>query len=339
MEVSELEQDLAPISLALIPIDIVKQIKNKVNGIEMSHINPWYQNFKGSIIKTSDKCYMTKGVYKKISANKLEITELPIGTWSDDYRAFLDSLLYDNNEASNKKTKKPLSGTIKGYQNHCTETEVLISIDFIPGILDKWESDTADYGHMNKIEKELKLTTTKYTNMSNMYLFDENRQIKKYKDELDIIEDFCKIRLKTYETRRLYQLDDLNRKLDIISSKYRFILEFINDELIIIKRKKADLYQDLVKRKYPKYNSDMNHISDDADDNNMVYYNYLTKMPIDSLTEEKLEDLAKEKDNILSQIDYLTKITNTEMWIKELDDFEEAYLGNIELGLTKTKKS
>ena len=49
------------------PIDIVKQIKNKVNGIEMSHINPWYQNFKGSIIKTSDKCYMTKGVYKNLS--------------------------------------------------------------------------------------------------------------------------------------------------------------------------------------------------------------------------------------------------------------------------------
>ena len=72
---------------------------------------------------------------------------------------------------------------------------------------------------MNKIEKELKLTTTKYTNMSNMYLFDENRQIKKYNDELNIIEDFCKIRLKTYEARRLYQLDDLNRKLDIISSK------------------------------------------------------------------------------------------------------------------------
>ena len=175
--------------------------------------------------------------------------------------------------------------------------------------------------------------------MSNMYLFDENRQIKKYNDELDIIEDFCKVRLKTYEARRLYQLDDLNRKLDIISSKYRFILEFINDELIIIKRKKADLYQDLVKRKYPKYNSDMKHISDDADDNNMVYYNYLTKMPIDSLTEEKLEDLAKEKDNILSQIDYLTKITNTEMWIKELDDFDEAYLGNMELSETKTKKS
>ncbi len=310
------------------PTDIIKQLRIKLSGGEMNHIVPWYQNFKGSIIKTSDKCYMTKGIYKKISSNKLEITELPIGTWSDDYRAFLDSLLNDNNDSANKKTKKPLSGMIKGYQNHCTETEVLISIDFIPGVLDKWESDTTDYGHMNKIEKELKLTTTKYTNMSNMYLFDENRQIKKYADELDIIEEFCQIRLKTYETRRLYQLEDLKRRLDIISSKYRFILEFINDDLIIIKRKKADLYEDLMKRKYPKYSSDMTLISDDTDDNNMIYYNYLIKMPIDSMTEEKLEDLAKEKDNIISQIEHLNNITNTEMWLKELDDFEQKYLSN-----------
>ena len=85
------------------PTDIVKQLRNKLTGGELTHITPWYQNFKGSIIKTSDKCYMTKGVYKKISANKLEITELPIGTWSDKFGiGFVNEY---NNDAATRKLK------------------------------------------------------------------------------------------------------------------------------------------------------------------------------------------------------------------------------------------
>tara|TARA_B100001758_G_C18233033_1_gene516397 strand:- start:229 stop:870 length:642 start_codon:yes stop_codon:yes gene_type:complete len=208
----------------------------------------------------------------------------------------------------------------------------------MPKILEEWKADDTDYSGLNRIEKELKLSTSKYTNMSNMYMFDSTRGIKKYNDVLEIIEEFYHVRLDTYEKRRIYEINELEKRLNIVSAKYRFILEFINDELIIMKRKKADLYNDLSVRKYPKYDNNMIKLDDNTEDVNNTYYNYLTKMPIDSLTEEKLADLSKEQDNIEKEITMLKGITNKEMWKTELDNFEGKYTEYINGGKSKKKK-
>ena len=195
----------------------------------------------------------------------------------------------------------------------------------MPGILNKWEQDTNDYNGLTKIEKELKLSSSKYTNMSNMYLFNSKCTINKYNNVTDIMEEFYHTRIQTYEQRIIYQLTQLQLQLNIISAKYKFILEFINDDLIIIKRKKIDLYQDLETRNYPKYNSKMDHMKLADVDSNMVYYNYLVKMSIDTLTDEKLEELSKEIDSIKVKIDYLENITANTMWKNELDEFSAVY--------------
>ena len=61
------------------------------------------------------------------------------------------------------------------------------------------------------------------------------------------------------------------------------------------------------------------------EDSNMVYYNYLVKMSIDTLTEEKLDELSKEIDSIKVQIDYLDNITPNTMWKNELNEFSDIY--------------
>ena len=53
-------------------------------------IHPYYQNFKGTIIKVTPTKHILKGVYKVLSGNKVHITELPIGVWTDDYKQFLE---------------------------------------------------------------------------------------------------------------------------------------------------------------------------------------------------------------------------------------------------------
>ena len=311
---------------------------NKLNDLPINEIKPWYRHFNGSIEKINDSAYITKGCYRKISDNKLEIYELPIGQWSDDYKQTLETLLHDYDGSNSKKTgkepakskktstdKSPTGGPLKDYKNYSTETEVHFVLEFMPGILTKWEQDTNDYNSLNKIEKELKLSSSKYTNMSNMYLFNEKGAINKYNSVIDVMEEFYHTRLVTYQKRRLYQLNQLQLQLNIISAKYKFILEFINDELVIIKRKKIDLYQDLETRNYPKYNSKMEMMKSTDEDSNMVYYNYLVKMSIDTLTEEKLEELSKEIDSIKVQIDYLENITPHTMWKNELNEFSDIY--------------
>lgn len=315
------------------PKDIIEQMMNKLNDLPINEIKPWYRHFNGSIEKFNDNAYITKGCYRKISDNKLEIYELPIGQWSDDYKQTLETLLHDYDGGISKKTGKETAktkktstgGPLKDYKNYSTETDVHFVLEFMPGILSKWEQDTSDYNGLNKIEKELKLSSSKYTNMSNMYLFNGKGAIHKYNSVIDIMEEFYHTRLITYEKRRLYQLNELQLQLNIISAKYKFILEFINDELVIIKRKKMELYQDLETRHYPKYNSKMELIKSSDEDSNMVYYNYLVKMSIDTLTEEKLEELSKEIDSIKVKIDYLENITANTIWKNELNEFSDNY--------------
>ena len=41
---------------------------------------------------------MNKGVYKITNKTTVEITELPIGTWTDNYKEFLDSIMININK-------------------------------------------------------------------------------------------------------------------------------------------------------------------------------------------------------------------------------------------------
>ena len=81
------------------PKDIIKNIKYKLNKQPYAIIHPWYKGFTGVIESINDKMYVTKGKYNIINKNTLVINELPIGKWTQNYKEFLESLVYD-------KTKK-----------------------------------------------------------------------------------------------------------------------------------------------------------------------------------------------------------------------------------------
>ena len=51
---------------------------------------------------------MTKGRYRIVDFKTVEITELPIGTWTDDYKEFLETLLIDYAPAKKRKTVQAL---------------------------------------------------------------------------------------------------------------------------------------------------------------------------------------------------------------------------------------
>ena len=81
-----------------------------MNNIQYKLIHPWFRGFKGSIQKVSSISYITKGVYRIINNVTIEITELPIGTWTNNYKNFLDGLIYDK-----LKHTKPDQFYIKDY--------------------------------------------------------------------------------------------------------------------------------------------------------------------------------------------------------------------------------
>jgi len=55
-------------------------------------------------------------------------------------------------------------------------------------------------------------------------------------------------------------------------------------------------------------------------------YKYLTKMPMDSVTEENVAKLQKEHRKKVKELDIIQKTSPEEMWLTELTTLEEEYL-------------
>jgi DNA topoisomerase-2 len=57
-----------------------------------------------------------------------------------------------------------------------------------------------------------------------------------------------------------------------------------------------------------------------------IEYKYLTKMPMDSVTEENVEKLLKEKGTKDQELTIIKSTTINQMWSSELDNLLEQYL-------------
>ena len=57
-----------------------------INGLEPKPMIPWFKNFKGSIEELDSQKYVINGEISELSDTKLEITELPIRTWTQNYK-------------------------------------------------------------------------------------------------------------------------------------------------------------------------------------------------------------------------------------------------------------
>lgn len=154
--------------------------------------------------------------------------------------------------------------------------------------------------------KELKLQKTILT--SNMHLFDKNGLIKKYNNVYEIINEWMTSRFPWYAIRKRHLISELSGQLDVVSSKYRFLQMIMKDELVVYRRKRDDVIADLQK-------SGFNMVSDS--------YDYLLKMPVTSFTEEMLEKLQKEIDDVSGRLEDVKKTSVEQMWLNDLDDVEK----------------
>jgi DNA topoisomerase-2 len=286
------------------PLQIMKYIKNKINGVvhqDNVDIEPYYENFKGSVIKLNDTKFMIKGCYQIISSDSIRITELPIGTWTTSYKEFLESLMDDKN-----KKKKAI---VKSIVDMSTDAIVDITVKFQPNTLGKLVAKQIDQHH-NQLEKILKLTTTKQT--TNMHLFNHKQQLKKYKTIYDIIDCYFPIRKQGYITRKEYLIKHLEKIVMVLSNKARFIKEQCDDVIDLRKKKKQQVIELLQSRNYDVVDQDND-------------YKYLRTMTIDSVEEENVAKLIAEKEKKQKELDIVKKKTIEQMWTEEINTLNIQY--------------
>ena len=310
------------------PIDIIKNMKRKINDLSYGNMGPYYRDFIGKIVKVDKNNYISKGNYEIIDECNLRITELPIGKWTDDYKKFLDGLIPDTGKSKksleNEKGKKKSQPkkTIIDYVNNSSDKDVDFTITFEKGFLNslQWDEDE----NIDGIEKFFKLTTSKGLSYNNIHLYNSKNQIKKYDNVYDIFDEFFKIRYQLYIKRKEYLLNELNNELSILKSKMRFIQDVMNEKIQIYKRKRVDIIQDLLKEEYLMVQDGKTlDFKSNMKPEEFKYYDYLIKMSIYLFTEDEIEKLQEKINKLNIEYDSLSKKTIEEIWLNELDSLLE----------------
>jgi DNA topoisomerase-2 len=265
---------------------------------------PYYEGFKGTVQNIGDQRYLIQGCYEKIDEDKIRITELPVGTWTMPYTTFLESLM--DATAVDKKGKK-IAPVIKDFTSVSTEVNIDFTVIFPTGKLRELESIMDNQGY-NGVIKTLKLFTTVTT--TNMHMFNSECKLHKYGTVEEIIDDYFGVRMNLYQKRKDYLVVALENKLVKLSNRARYIQETLKGT-IDLRKKNAQQVTELL--------TSMNFVVIDGD------FKYLIKMPMDSVTEENVASIMKDKADTETELAILKATTLETMWLNELDSLEKEY--------------
>jgi len=278
------------------PRAIIENLRLFLAKKKMKHMKPWYRGFSGSIENISKGSYYSWGKWKD-SAKGIEITELPIRKWTQDYKEFLHTMLPGSD--------KPSKISVQDVREYHTEDKVHFAL--------KINEDEMKKMHENGMEHSLKLWST--INETNMVLFDSEGRIKKYKSTLEILEEFATVRLQYYHHRKKYLIDKLTLERDLLSNRARFIALIVAKKLQINNRKKDDVVKDLTRLKFQKF-------GDLSPPRNG--FEYLLIMQIVSLTKERKEELERMAKQKGVELEKIKRTAAETMWSQDLEQLSEA---------------
>ncbi|EGG19554.1 DNA topoisomerase II [Cavenderia fasciculata] len=264
------------------PRDLIQCMRDLLDEKEMTDIKPWYRGFRGSIEPKSHQTYLCKGAWKKLSEYELEVTELPIGTWTQSFKELLELLVDPDLKVKRKvekeqrtamkasekgkkiitKGKKPASAASKKKKkSNDSDDDDDVNVGLIPVVKKFQNYSTEAVIHFVittvkpvdeiDVEKVFKLTTN--LNETNMTLFDEHGVLRKYDTTSSIIKIFFTLRLQHYQMRKDYLISKLTEEFSRLSNRARFIQAVITKELVIANVKKIDLIKKLKDMKFDKF--------------------------------------------------------------------------------------
>jgi DNA topoisomerase-2 len=329
------------------PLDILNNIRRLMLGQEVVQMNPWYRGFTGSVRRLAANKWMTKGKYRVVDSTTVEITELPIGFWTQDFKNILD--MYEAGyktsgdvSSDKKKAKTPAAEPkkprwtnfadangklIKSYKNESSEAQVRFTITFDPIVLNNLMQGIDKKAGLSEFEKLFYLSS-KLSSGNTMNLYDENNRLKNFKSPEEILTYYYTHRLVYYTKRRDYLIGVLEQEVLMLSARSRFVIDVVNEAIRIRDVPRAEIVAQLQKLGYPIITDGDTLIpleratKQQKDDAN---YDYLIRMPIYSLTKEKVKELLQEKEAKIKELDILKAKTDKDLWEADLRIFETEY--------------
>ena len=167
------------------PRDVIDNVRAMLAGREPAPMDPWFRGFRGTVTREEKKkkgkggtgdSFTITGCIRQVDDATVEITELPVRKWTQDYKEFLEGLV--------KPEGKDDRPAILDYKEHHTDTSVHFTVTLSPEQM----AEALATG----LHKKFKLSTTIST--TNMTLFDRKGRTKRYDSPEEILQDFYTVR-------------------------------------------------------------------------------------------------------------------------------------------------
>lgn len=305
------------ISMTGIPLSLQNNMVNQ----PLEPYVPWWNKFKGTVEKVAESKYVVEGVYTVDKPGFVHITELPIGTWTSNYKTYLDSLVMEGKILDHTSLVDDEFVDITVQMN--TGPEQLSSLDQeierLEGLLNettrstkKRKADEALVAKLPSIPELLKLQSK--VSVSNVHLFTSpypketaRSYIKKYVSIEDVYREFYETRRTAYVARKNYQLSVLQHDLAVASARVVFIDAKLSGRLVLENRMMTDVISDLCQLQLPEINES---------------YDYLLDMKISSLTRERVEYYKRVRDDLVIKIEELNATSIETIWMNEIGYIE-----------------
>ncbi|KAK5855488.1 hypothetical protein PBY51_005586 [Eleginops maclovinus] len=322
------------------PREIVNNIHRMLKHQDPLPMLPRYKNFKGVIHELGQNQYLVSGEVSVLDRTTIEITELPVRTWTQAYK---ESVLEPMLQGTDKTP-----ALINDYKEYHTDS----TVKFVVRMSEEKLAQAESVG----LHKVFKLQSTLTCN--SMVLFDHMGCMKRYDSVQDILREFFELRLHYYKLRKDWLLGSLGAEAAKLSNQARFVLEKIEGKITIENKSKRELIRMLVQKGFESdpvaawaKAQEKAQEEEDARDGNESdgsvdsgstsgpNFNYILNMPLWCLSKEKVEDLLKQRDHKRSELNDLDKKSPDDLWkedlavfIEELDKVEQQERDDQSLG-------
>ena len=272
------------------PQDVISYIKKKLSGTEHPRVElaPWFKGYKGTIrFNEETKQYESVGNIMQNNMTSYTINEIPVETSYQKYIEILDKLEEDK--------------VIQDYNDKCDPrtNEILFEIRTT-------REFTRNHQDIESLYKVFKLVKSLPENLN---CIDEDNHVKEFNTIQEILDKFICLRLKYYQKRKDYLVEEIKNSLIKLASKYYFVKGIIDGSIIVNKRKKDNIISQLEKIEKIK----------PIDGS----YDYLLQMPIHSLTQEKLEELKKQIEEGKEEYKKTKETSIQDMWLADLKELQK----------------
>jgi DNA topoisomerase-2 len=288
------------------PSDIIALLRDRLEGRRESlgnlALQPWWLGFRGRMAMLSDGVWQTRGLYTFDDTRKVvSITELPVGSWTNDYKAFLDELctVKDNSDDG-----KPVLLNYDDLYNH---VDIRFDLYLDPDYYEDAKTNLAEF------EKRFHLSTLWRT--SNMVCFDTESKIVRYSCVGEILEAFYGARLVKYEERRQYEMKRLQAEAVDYDAKARFIKAVLEGTMELRRATDEGIVALMKKHNLPP--------TKDADD--IESYEYLLRLRMDRVKASAVADAEEAVRRARAAIAELEATTAGVMWLRDLAEFDAAW--------------